>query len=113
MNTCGSGWIASSANERRVIEPGVPVLEQPARVQDERVLVVGSSLAGSHSAGTRCASPSSVPKRSSKSTTVPSLCRGSGFGYSLPVEPEVVVAQAAVVGHERDTSSSKISRGCA
>ena len=80
MNTCASGWIESSANERRVIEPvcqcssSRPVLRMNGYSSD------GSSLAGIHSAGTRCASPSSVPKCSSNSTTVPSLCSGSGFG---------------------------------
>src|SRR6188472_622807 len=77
---CGSGWIESSANERRVIEPVCQCSSRRPVLRMNGYSADGSSLAGSHSAGTRCARPSSVPKRSSKSTIFPSLFSGSGLG---------------------------------
>ena len=80
MNTIAVGWIASSANERRVIEPVCQCSSSRPVLSTNGYSSSGSSLAGIHSAGTRCALPSSVANDSPNSTTVPSECSGSGLG---------------------------------
>ena len=89
MNTSACGAIASSAKERRVIEPVCQCCSSRPVLSTNGYSGLGSSLAGSHSAGTRWASPSSVLNFSPNMTTVPSLCSGSGFGYSLPDSPRL------------------------
>ena len=79
-NTIAVGWIASSANERRVIEPVCQCSSSRPVLSTNGNSSLGSSLAGIHSAGTRCALPSSVANESPNSTTVPSECSGSSFG---------------------------------
>src|SRR5215469_12330636 len=87
--TSARGLMASSAYDRRVIEPVCQCCSSRPVFSTNGYSRLGSSLAGSHSAGTRWASPSSVLNRSPNITTVPSLFSGSGFGYSLPVSPRL------------------------
>ena len=80
MKTFASGWIASSANERRVIEPVCQCSSSRPVLSTNGNSSSGSSFAGIHSAGTRCALPSAVANDSPNSTTVPSECSGSALG---------------------------------
>ena len=82
---------------------GVPVLQQPARVQHQRVLRVRAAHSpASNSHGTNLPRPSGVGKPSSNSTDdAVGPSPGRGTGQSLPRSAEVVVRQARVARRQR------------